>query len=350
MTGFRTQSGEGGEARQSVFHVDANGAGERLDAYLAARLPAEFSRSRVKSLIVGGQVSRNGEPCLQPNSRLRSGDEIIVNLPEIAEAEPEAEDIPLDILFEDAHLVVINKPPGMVVHPAPGNWRGTLVNALLHHCGESLQGIGGVRRPGIVHRLDKNTSGVMLAAKTQAAHLALADQFSDHGRSGPLERIYLALVWGQPPSAGGTVDARLGRSRNNRLKRAVVSADAPDAKDAVTHYRVRRQYGTDDEGKAIASLLECRLETGRTHQIRVHLSHIGNPLIGDSEYGSHFKTKANILPEPAKTIARSFPRQALHAGVLQFAHPETGKVLRFEAPPPADFEQLETALSALPIE
>lgn len=350
MTGFRTQSGKIGEARRAVIHVDEDGAGGRLDAYLAGHLPEEFSRSRVKSLIVDNHVQLNAKQCLQPKTKLKPGDEIIIDLPEIAEAEPKPENIVLDILFEDDHLIVLNKPPGMVVHPAPGNWSGTLVNALLYHCGETLQGIGGVRRPGIVHRLDKETSGVMVVAKTQTAHHALAAQFSDHGRSGPLERAYLALVWGDPPSRSGTIDAPLGRSQNNRMKRAVVSEDAPDAKEAITHYSIEAGYGLDDSGKAIASLLECRLETGRTHQIRVHLSHIGNPLIGDREYGAHFRTKANVLPEAAGDSVRAFTRQALHAAKLGFEHPETRELMHFEASSPADFTRLEKTLKSLPVE
>ena len=194
-----------------------------------------------------------------------------------------------------------------MVHPAPGNWTGTLVNALIHHCGDSLKGIGGVRRPGIVHRLDKDTSGIMVVAKTEQAHAGLAAQFADHGRSGPLERAYLALVWGAPARNTGTIDAPLGRSPNNRLRRAVVREDAQDAREAITHYTVLRHLDGVGDGQANASLMECRLETGRTHQIRVHMAHIGHPLIGDREYGAHFNTKANVLAEPAQSAVKAFP-------------------------------------------
>ncbi|MCG6858366.1 MAG: RluA family pseudouridine synthase [Salaquimonas sp.] len=342
-----------GEDRASRFTVDAADAGARLDAWLAALMPAHVSRSRVKALILEGHVTLNGKACTSPNQRLKPGDEFALLIPEPEDATPLPEAIPLDILYEDDDLIVVHKPAGMVVHPAPGNATGTLVNALLYHCGESLAGIGGVRRPGIVHRLDKDTSGVMVVAKTERAHAGLAAQFADHGRSGPLERFYLALVWGGLPRAAGTIDAPLGRSPNDRLKRAVVSERASGSRHAVTHYRVLRKYpDRKDASPVIASLVECRLETGRTHQIRVHMAHIGHPLIGDRDYGAHFATKVNALPEAIREGVTAFHRQALHAATLSFAHPATGETMRFEASLPEDFSRLlhlfETAVQGSP--
>ena len=341
MSGLPTPSEAEGEV--STFEVEPADGSSRLDSWLAARMPPHISRSRVKALILEGQVALNDRPCLAPAQKLRTGDRLSIEIPYPEDAEPLGEPIPLDILFEDDDIVVLNKPAGMVVHPAPGNWSGTLVNALIHHCGESLKGIGGVRRPGIVHRLDKDTSGIMVVAKTQAAHAGLAAQFADHGRSGPLERAYVALVWGAPQRNAATIDAPLGRSPTNRLKRAVVRADTPDAREAITHFTVIRHLDGTGDGRTNASLVECRLETGRTHQIRVHMAHAGHPLIGDRDYGQHFATKANTLAEPARSAVRAFPRQALHAAVLGFAHPVTGEDLRFEAPLPADLSALIAA-------
>ncbi|MCB1448571.1 MAG: RluA family pseudouridine synthase, partial [Nitratireductor sp.] len=266
-----------GKALAQEFVVDQPGIGQRLDAWLASQMPQHVSRSRVKALIHEGAVTCNDKPCTEPNYRLKADDIIVLEVPEPDNAEPQAENIPLEILYEDEHLIVVNKPAGMVVHPAPGNWSGTLVNALLYHCGDSLKGIGGVRRPGIVHRLDKETSGILVAAKTDEAHAGLAAQFADHGRSGPLERVYLAFVWGTPQRNTGTIDAPLGRSQSNRLKRAVVSIAGPDAREAITHYTIIQHLDGAGDGRTNASLVECRLETGRTHQIRVHMAHIGNP-------------------------------------------------------------------------
>lgn len=343
MSGLRTPVDEEGEEPVARFDVDKASAGLRLDAFLATNMPPHISRSRVKALILEGQIDLNQAVCTEPDKRLKPGDQIAIAIPEPQDAEPLGEDIKLEILFEDAHLVVINKPAGMVVHPAPGNWSGTLVNALIHHCGESLQGIGGVRRPGIVHRLDKETSGVMVVAKTQPAHAGLAAQFADHGRSGPLQRAYLALVWGDLPRNVGTINVPLGRSTANRLKRAVVRTTSADAREAITHYSVLRHLDGPGDGRANASLVECRLETGRTHQIRVHLAHVGHPLIGDKEYGAHFSTKANTLNEPARSAVEAFGRQALHAHVLGFAHPVSGKEMRFEAAIPPDMAGLIAA-------
>ena len=316
--------------------VDAEAAGGRLDATLARALPA-FSRNRVKDLILAGAVSINGETATEPKIRVRAGDAIVLSAPEPVDAEPLPEPIPLDILYEDEHLIVINKPAGMVVHPAPGNPGGTLVNALLHHCGDSLKGIGGVRRPGIVHRLDKETSGVLVAAKTEAAHAGLAEQFADHGRSGPLFRRYVAFAWGRTQQARGSVEAPLGRDPNNRLKHAV----RRDGREAVTHYAVEARYG--GEGWDVTRL-SCVLETGRTHQIRVHLAHIGHPLLADPLYATGFATKANRLPEPLRTIVTGLGRQALHAAELGFEHPVTREEMAFEAPLPDDLARLAGAL------
>lgn len=332
-----------GEGRAARFVVDTAAAGDRLDAFLARMMPPHVSRSRIKALIREGAAAVGGEPCTTPNRRLKPGETVDIELPEPEPPEPGGEAIPLAILYEDDELIVIDKPAGMVVHPAPGNPSGTLVNALIHHCGDGLRGIGGVRRPGIVHRLDKDTSGVMVAAKTQRAQVGLAAQFADHGRAGPLERTYLALVWGEPPRRSGTVDAPLGRSPANRLKRAVVASTAPDARRAVTRYRLLRTFGAG--GKAVA-LVECRLETGRTHQIRVHMAHIGHPLIGDRDYGGHFATKAAVLPEPQRSAVAAFGRQALHAATLAFLHPVTGQLLRFEAPLPPDMAELVQILAS----
>ncbi|YBV96387.1 RluA family pseudouridine synthase [Phyllobacteriaceae bacterium JZ32] len=323
--------------------ADADAAGKRLDQWLAIQLAPDLSRSRIQSLIAEGQVTVDGRPVHEPKHKLREGALILLQMPEPEPAEPEGESIPLDILHEDNDVIVINKPAGLVVHPGNGNWTGTLVNALIHHCGDTLSGIGGVRRPGIVHRLDKETSGVMVVAKNDRAHRHLSAQFADHGRTGDLERAYMALVWGTTDRATGTVDAPLGRSHRDRTRQAVVNPNREDARHAVTHYSVVEKFGQREDATALASLIECRLETGRTHQIRVHMAHIGHPLIGDMEYGSAFKTKANKLVEPLKQVVTAFPRQALHARLLSFAHPANDVVMRFEAPLPEDMAQLLAA-------
>jgi 23S rRNA pseudouridine1911/1915/1917 synthase len=317
--------------------VEENGQSVRLDQWLSARLAPDYSRSRIQALIKAGAVLINDQPVSDQKRKLATGQTVIIAVPPAEDPEPKGEDIPLDVLFEDEHLIVINKPAGLVVHPGSGNWTGTLVNALIHRCGDSLSGIGGVKRPGIVHRLDKDTSGVMVAAKTDQAHRVLSEAFADHGRSGDLERAYLALVWGAPPRATGTIDAALGRA-SDRVKRAVVRETRDDARHAVTHFRVAEVFGNKAEPSA--SLIECTLETGRTHQIRVHLAHIGHPIIGDADYGQAFRTKANRLAEPLRDVVNAFPRQALHAWLLGFTHPATGELMRFEASPPADMEAL----------
>lgn len=316
--------------------VDAADAGSRLDAALARAVPV-FSRNRIKDLILAGSVAINGRTVTEPKYKLRVGEDVTLLAPEPIEAEPTPENIPLDILYEDDQLIVINKPVGMVVHPAPGNYSGTLVNALLYHCGDSLKGIGGVKRPGIVHRLDKDTSGVMVAAKTEQAHNHLAAQFADHGRTGPLHRAYMAYCWGRTQQASGTVEAPLGRDPANRLKQAV----RKDGREAITHYWVEARFG--DEGWDITRI-RCELETGRTHQIRVHMTHIGHPLVADMVYGPGFATKINRLPDAAKAAVSALGRQALHAAELGFEHPVTGDEMQFEAPLPPDLEALQEAI------
>lgn len=320
--------------------------GRRLDQWLAAKLAPDLSRNRIKALIESGNVEIGGTPVREPKRKTVPGDCAVVFLPPPEPAAPEAEAIALDILHEDDDLIVINKPAGLVVHPGAGNRSGTLVNALIHHCGSSLSGIGGVRRPGIVHRLDKETSGVMVVAKNDFAHRDLSAAFADHGRAGDLERAYAALIWGEPPRAVGSVNATLGRSGSDRTRRAVVGEGRPDARHAVTNYTLVRRYGVDADN-TMASLLECRLETGRTHQIRVHMAHIGHPLVGDMVYGQAFATKANLLPDAAAQIVRAFPRQALHAQLLAFRHPKSGELCRFEAPMPTDMQRLLQAFQDL---
>ena len=310
---------------------------KRIDAFVAAHAPDHLSRMAVQSLLRRGFVLLDGKPPKGTSTRVAEGQSVSFAVPLPDDAAPEPQDIPLDILFEDEDLVVLSKPAGLVVHPAPGYPDGTLVNALLHHCRGQLSGIGGVKRPGIVHRLDRDTSGVMVAAKSYRAHVGLQEQFADHGRSGPLRRAYRALVWGEPSRKIGTVDAPLGRHPQSRTKRAVVGPEAPDAKEAITHFTVLEPLGE-------ATLLECRLETGRTHQIRVHMAHSGHPLLGDREYGRHFETKAVKLDDGARNALSRLGRQALHAFELGFAHPATGEAMLFEAPLPPDFADLLEAL------
>ncbi|MBB5752645.1 23S rRNA pseudouridine1911/1915/1917 synthase [Prosthecomicrobium pneumaticum] len=329
-------------ARPVEVVVPAEAAGRRLDAFLAGAI-AELSRSRLKALIEEGHVRIGGATIGEPKRPVNAGEHIEVDRPPPVAAEPEGEPIPLDVVYEDADLLVIDKPAGLVVHPAAGNWTGTLVNALIAHCGASLSGIGGVRRPGIVHRLDKDTTGLMVVAKSDAAHKGLAAQFADHGRSGPLERGYRALVWGVPSLPYGSIDAPIGRSTRDRQKMAIRKDGG--GKEAVTHYTLEDRYG--DAAAPIASLVDCRLETGRTHQIRVHFAAMGHPLIGDPLYGRGFATKAEKLAEPARSAVIGFPRQALHAWLLGFEHPVTGETLRFESELPEDLAELVAAFEAL---
>lgn len=331
-------------ANKKAFIVK-EGENGRLDAWLSQQMGDGFSRNRVKSLIEGGAVCFDGVLTTECKKKIKADSVIEVCVPEPEDATPKPEPIALDILYEDEDLIVINKPAGLVVHPGAGNMNGTLVNALLHHCGASLSGIGGVKRPGIVHRLDKDTSGVMVAAKNDLAHQTLSEQFADHGRTGALERAYFALHWGTPIPNKGKVDTFLGRS-SDRLKRAVCSPSAPDAKHAVTHYQVRKKFRPHEDGTALCALTECRLETGRTHQIRVHMAHIGHPLLGDETYGAAFKSKINILPQEAQSRVKNFKRQALHAFLLQFEHPKSAEIMRFEAKMPQDMEELIAAIVA----
>jgi 23S rRNA pseudouridine1911/1915/1917 synthase len=331
------------DADRKDLIVSADSIGLRLDLWLTEQLAPDFSRNRIKGLIEDGAVMRNGKTANLPKQKLQLGDIISLIVPEAAPAEPEGEAIDLDILHEDDDIIVINKPAGLVVHPGAGNWTGTLVNALIHHCGETLSGIGGVKRPGIVHRLDKDTSGVMVTAKNDHAHKYLSNAFADHGETADLERAYLALVWGTPPRQTGTIEAHLGRSTKDRMKQAVVPEGREDARHAVTHFTVIERFGLKPDGTAMASLVECRLETGRTHQIRVHMAHIGHPLIGDQDYGMAFKTKVNKLPEPLAETVRNFPRQALHAYLLAFAHPTSDDHMEFETELPQDMEELVEA-------
>lgn len=318
----------------------------RLDRWLADALAPELSRSRVQALIRAGAVSLDGEAVIEPKHKVVAGGRYVVELPEPEAPTPAPEAIALDIVYEDNDLVVIDKPAGLVVHPGPGNWTGTLVNALLHHCGDSLSGIGGVRRPGIVHRLDRDTSGVMVAAKNDVAHRGLAEAFAGHGRDGELERAYTALVWGAPARGAGTIDAALGRAAGDRTARAVVPAGRGDARSAITRYNVRERFAPSG-AEALAALLECRLETGRTHQIRVHMAHIGHPVVGDPVYGRAFRTKANRLAEPLRREVAAFSRQALHAHLLAFRHPVSGEKMRFEVPLPPDMRELVAIFARL---
>lgn len=320
--------------------VAADAAGERLDRVLANHVQ-DLSRSRLKALILAGQVTVGGHTVRDPSQRVQAGNEISIAIPPPEPAAPLPETIPLNIVFEDDAIIVIDKPAGLVVHPAAGNWTGTLVNALVAHCGASLSGIGGVRRPGIVHRLDKDTSGLLVVAKTDRAHRKLAAQFADHGRTGPLERGYLAFVWGVPPRPKGTIDRPLDRHPQARDKMAVREG----GRVAITHWEVQERY-FDAAKQPVASLLECRLETGRTHQIRVHLGSIGHPLLGDSVYGAGFKTKASRLLPAAKAALDSLDRQALHAHILTVAHPVTGEILDFRAELPADLAALRCAFAS----
>ena len=328
------------------FAVDGANGGRRLDVAVADAAKGRdlvLSRTRVKALIEAGHLTIDGVPVSDANHRTRPGEVVALVLPPAEAPEPLGEPIPLEVVFEDAHLVVIDKPAGLVVHPAPGHASGTLVNALIAHCGASLSGIGGVRRPGIVHRLDKDTSGLLVVAKTDAAHRGLARLFADHGRTLSLERTYLALVWGKPERPSGTVDAPVGRHAADRLRMAVV----PDARGrgAITHWRIRESYGPADA--SVASLLACRLETGRTHQIRVHMAHVGHPVLGDPVYARGFRGKEGRLTQAAKAGLDALGRQALHAAGLAFAHPVTGAAMAFDSALPPDMRVLRTALRAV---
>ena len=333
--GFSSNSGQ----RLEVT-VGGDEGSPRLDRVLAVLRP-ELSRSRLKALILAGSVAAKGGPIRDPAYHVAKGDTITIDVPEAAPPEPQGEDIALDITYEDDDIIVIDKPKGLVVHPAAGHETGTLVNALIAHCGVSLSGIGGVKRPGIVHRLDKDTTGLMVVAKNDRAHASLTAQFADHGRTGPMQRGYMAFIWGVPTRQRGTVDAPIDRHPYAREKMAVRKS----GREAVTHWELREAFSGRD-GKPVASLLACQLETGRTHQIRVHLSHAGHPLMGDTVYGSHFKTKASHLGPKAQATLTALGRQALHAYLLALEHPRTGELLHWEVPLPEDLLLLQSALEA----
>jgi 23S rRNA pseudouridine1911/1915/1917 synthase len=326
-------------------------AGERLDRVLAASF-GEFSRSRLKALIEAGEVAIDGRTIRDPSHRVNSGEAIVLNVPPPEPARPEAEAIPLKIVYEDDDIIVIDKPANLVVHPATGHWTGTLVNALIAHCGNSLSGIGGERRPGIVHRLDKDTTGLMVVAKNDHAHQSLGAQFASHGRNGePFERGYLAFVWGAPERPRGTIDRPIDRSPRARDHMAVREG----GREAVTHWEVLERYSGMPEGtkrgsgrkaESAASLLACRLETGRTHQIRVHLASIGHPILGDDAYGAGFRTKLALLASNAQVALVDLGRQALHAHILKVKHPSSGEILRFRSELPPDLARLHSALAS----
>lgn len=306
-------------------------AGARLDRFLADALagaPADLSRSRIKALLQDGFVSKDGATITDPSHRVKPGETYAVRLPAPVGARAEPQEIPLDIVYEDDDLLVVDKPAGLVVHPGPGQPDRTLVNALLAHCGDSLSGVGGVKRPGIVHRLDKDTSGLIVIAKNDTAHRALAAQFAER----TVDRAYLAVVWGVPAPLGGRIEGDIGRHPRQRKRMAVVGDGR--GKPAATNYRVQERFGD------AAALVDCRLESGRTHQIRVHLSHIGHPLVGDPVYGRRTPARTRALPPETAEFVRDFGRQALHARVIGFDHPQTGKRLKFESALPHDVAAL----------
>ena len=337
---------------QSRVADDAD-AGQRIDRWLAGW--TELSRARIKGLMEAGEVRGDGTLLTKGTAKVCAGVEYALNVPPPVDDTPEPQALPLSVLFEDEHLIVLDKAAGMVVHPAPGSPDGTLVNALLHHCRDSLSGIGGVMRPGIVHRLDKDTSGVMVAAKTDIAHRGLARQFADHS----MERAYQCLVRGRPNPRSGTVATRLARSPHDRKKMAVVRGtvndlDASDhGRHAVTHYETLRGFGQKRNasvGTPAVAEMECRLETGRTHQIRVHMAHLNCPLLGDPLYGNHraFLSDTSEVESRVRDAVADFKRQALHARLLGFVHPVTKAELSFATEPPQDYQRLVEALETLP--
>lgn len=332
-----------GEAEIRRLNATDEDAGERIDRWLAETFE-DLSRTRCKALIEDSQLALDGAAMTDPSAKVRVG-EYALTIPAPAEAVPKPEDIPLDILFEDDDLIVINKKAGITVHPAPGAWSSTLVNALLHHCADSLSGIGGVQRPGIVHRLDKNTSGVLVVAKSDAAHQGLSEQFAAHS----VERAYIALARIAPKPREGRIETRIARSPHDRKKMAVVrSPDSEHGKTAVTNYRTLATFGQEPgapAGTPAACEVECRLETGRTHQIRVHMTHIGCPILGDGTYGRQATLKK--IATPQGEVLQDFRRQALHAAILGFIHPVTGENLRFETDLPKDMQRLRKFLERL---
>jgi 23S rRNA pseudouridine1911/1915/1917 synthase len=328
-----SREGRPGSIAEYKARAATEDAGRRLDAFLAMAVP-ELSRSRIKRLIEAGQVQANGAPLLDPALKVKAGQIFAIVVPESADAAPEAQSLALEIVYEDKHLIVIDKPAGLVVHPAPGNPDRTLVNALLAHCGEGLSGIGGVRRPGIVHRLDKDTSGLMVVAKTDAAHAGLAAQFAAR----KVSRAYHALVWGVPRPRQGEIAGNIGRSKRDRKKMTVLSRGG---RPALTHYRVLESYSD------LASFLECRLATGRTHQIRVHMASIGHPVMGDPVYGKLTPARRAALPPSARAALEALGRQALDAYRLGFTHPLSRETLLFEKKIPKDISALKSCLEKM---
>ena len=307
--------------------------GQRLDRFLAESF-APLSRSRIKNLILDGMARRGDVTVRDPSEAVQAGLTYALTVPEAVAAVPQPENIPLTILYEDADLIVLDKPAGLVVHPAPGNYEGTLVNALLAHCGESLTGIGGERRPGIVHRLDKETSGVMVAAKTELAHTRLSEIFANRD----LDRHYRALCWGTMSPPAGDIEGAIGRDPKDRKRMAVRLSGG---RAALTHYTTLQIW------RLAVSLLDVKLSTGRTHQIRVHLAAQSHPVIGDPVYLRRIPAASKRLPPEARAKLLDFPRQALHAASLAFAHPRTGEPLSFETDPPEDFRDLIDTLNTL---
>jgi 23S rRNA pseudouridine1911/1915/1917 synthase len=342
---------QGSNSGQRLEVIVAGDEGStRLDRVLAVHL-TELSRSRLKALILAGQVSIRqvsvnnatvkNAPVRDPAYHVAAGDTITIDVPEATAAEPAGEHIALDIVYEDDDIIVIDKPRGLVVHPAAGHETGTLVNALIAHCGASLSGIGGVKRPGIVHRLDKDTTGLLVAAKNDRAHQSLTAQFADHGRTGAMRRGYMAFVWGVPNRQRGTIEAPIDRHPFAREKMAVREG----GREAITHWEIGESFNGRD-GKPVAALLACQLETGRTHQIRVHLAHTGHPLMGDAVYGPHFKTKASHLGPQSQAALAALDRQALHAYLLVLEHPKTGAILEWISDLPEDLARLREGLRA----
>lgn len=316
------------EFKKHKVTVEAWAAGLRLDRVLASALPT-LSRMRIKALIQAGLVIGECGTISEPSFRVKLGDLYVISVPPAVDPTPKGQKISLQIVYEDDDLIVVDKPAGLVVHPAPGNPDRTLVNALIHHCGDSLSGIGGVRRPGIVHRLDKETSGLIVVAKTDKTHSSLAKQFSDRS----IERAYQAVVWGVPRPLTGEIEGAIGRNPRNRRKMAVVQRGG---KPALTRYRVQRQVAD------AASIVSCRLATGRTHQIRVHMTYLGHPIVGDRLYGRARQAAGASATDRA--IIRAFDRQALHAELLGFVHPVTGKQVRFQADLPVEITELISVL------
>ncbi|PIB93990.1 RNA pseudouridine synthase [Caulobacter sp. FWC2] len=323
---------EAGAGERLTAELPDSLAGQRLDKVLAPLFP-DLSRARLQALIGEGRLSLDGQPITDASRKAKAGT-YVLSVPPPTPADPEPQALPLSILYEDEHLIVVDKAAGMAVHPAPGTPNGTLVNALLHHCGASLSGIGGVARPGIVHRLDKDTSGVMVAAKSDVAHQGLSKLFATHD----IDRLYVALTRGAPSPAHGTIDTQLGRSLSDRKKMAVLKSGG---RQAITHYRVEASFGPLE--RPLAARVECRLETGRTHQIRVHMASKGSPCLGDPVYGA----SQAAGPVREQVAAAGLKRQALHAAVLGFVHPVTGLTLRFETPLPPDMAALQAGLETL---